>query len=160
MTVAYMQSIAERYQRLGYTPYRWFKADEPPAWQPLAKPLSAARIGMLSTSGAYALGQMAYHYKDDASFRQIPAATADRDLRFSHLTENYLVDAKRDPGCIFPLRALGALASEGFIGQVAEQVLSCMGAIYSQRRTREELAPALLAAFRAQQVDAALLVSM
>ncbi|MBS0337364.1 MAG: hypothetical protein JSS40_11230 [Proteobacteria bacterium] len=160
MPVAYMQSIAERYQRLGYAPYRWFKAEEPPAWQPLAKPLAAARIGMLSTSGAYALGQVAYHYKDDASFRPIPAGTADRDLRFSHLTENYLVDARRDPGCIFPLRALRALAAEGAIGQLADQVFSCMGAIYSQRRAREELAPALLAAFRAQQVDAALLVSM
>jgi D-proline reductase (dithiol) PrdB len=160
MAVGYMQSIAERYQRLGYAPYRWFKAEEPPAWQPLSKPLSAARIGLLSTAGAYALGQAAYHYKDDASFRQIPAATADRDLRFSHLTENYLVDARRDPGCIFPLRALGGLAAEGFIGRLADQVFSCMGAIYSQRRAREELAPALLAAFRAQQVDAALLVSM
>ena len=160
MTVNYMQSIAERYLRLGYTPYRWFKAEEPPAWQPLAKPLSAARIGMLSTSGAYALGQVAYHYKDDASIRQIPATTADCDLRFSHLTENYLVDARRDPGCLFPLRALRELAAEGLIGRPADQVLSCMGGIYSQRRTREELAPAVLAAFRAQEVDAALLVSM
>ncbi len=160
MTVAYMQSIAERYLRLGYAPYRWFKAEDPPAWQPLTKPLSAARIGMLSTSGAYALGQVAYHYKDDASFRRIPASTADRELRFSHLTENYLVDARRDPGCIFPLRALDALEAEGFIGKLANEVFSCMGAVYSQRRVREELAPALLAAFKGQEVDAALLVSM
>jgi hypothetical protein len=160
MTVGYMQSIAERYQRLGYAPYRWFKAEDAPAWQPLIKPLSAARIGMLSTSGAYALGQMAYHYKDDASIREIPATTADSDLRFSHLTENYLVDARRDPNCIFPGRALRALASEGFIGQAAGKFFSCMGAVYSQRRVREELAPALLCAFKAQKVDAALLVAM
>ena len=160
MSVAYMQSIAERYQRLGYAPYRWFKADEAPAWQPLAKPLSAARIGMLSTSGAYALGQVAYHYKDDASIREIPAATAQGDLRFSHLTENYLVDARRDPNCIFPIRAMNALAEEGFIGEAAGEYFSCMGAVYSQRRVREELAPALLASFRARKVDAALLVAM
>jgi hypothetical protein len=160
MTVGYMKSIAERYQRLGHAPYRWFKAEAPPAWQPFAKPWSAARIGMVSTSGAYALGQVAYHYKDDASIRPIPAATSNHDLRFAHLTENYLVDGRRDPGCLFPLRALGALASEGFIGQVAGEVYSCMGAIYSQRRVREELAPALLSAFKAQEVDAALLVAM
>ena len=160
MSVEYMKSIAERYQRLGHAPYRWFKAENPPAFQPLAKPLAAARIGMLSTSGAYALGQVAYHYKDDASIRRIPAATADGDLRFSHLTENYLADGRRDPGCLFPIRALGALASEGFIGQVADEVFSCMGAIYSQRRVRDELAPAVLSAFRAQRVDAALLVAM
>ena len=160
MTVSYMKSIAERYQRLGHVPYRWYKAQEPPQLQPFAKPLSAARIGMLSTSGAYARGQVAYHYKDDASIRRIPATTADRDLRFSHLTENYLADARRDPGCLLPIQVLGALASEGFIGQVAGEVFSCMGAVYSQRRVREELAPALLSAFRAQQVDAALLVAM
>lgn len=160
MTIGYMHAIAERYKSLGYAPYRWFKAEDPPAWQPLAKPLSSARIGMLSTSGAYALGQVAYHYKDDTSLRQIPAATADRDLRFSHLTENYLADPRRDPGCIFPLRALHALVAEGRIGRLADQLFSCMGAVYSQRRVREELAPALLSAFRAQQVDAALLVAM
>ena len=46
------------------------------------------------------------------------------------------------------------------MSRLAGQVFSCMGAIYSQRRAREELAPALLAAFKAQEVDAALLVSM
>lgn len=160
MSVGYMQAIAERYRSLGYTPYRWFEAADPPPWQALGKPLAAARIGMLSTSGAYALGQVAYHYKDDTSIRQIPAATPDSELRFSHLTENYLVDPRRDPGCIFPLGTLRTLADEGFIGALADSVFSCMGAVYSQRRVREETAPALLAAFRAQQVDAALLVSM
>ena len=160
MTVRYMQAITERYKALGYTPYRWYQAEDAPAWTPHAKRLADSRIGMLSTSGAYALGQVAYHYKDDTSLRHIPAATADADLRFSHLTENYLVDPRRDPGCIFPLRALHALAAEGFIGRLADHVLSCMGAVYSQRRVREELAPALLAAFKAQQVDAALLVAM
>jgi D-proline reductase (dithiol) PrdB len=160
MAVNYMQSIAERYQKLGYAPYRWFKADGAPPLQPLAKPLAAARIGLLSTSGAYALGQVAYHYKDDASIRRIPSTTGDGELRFSHLTENYLVDARRDPGCIFPLRTLRALAAEGVIGGLAAQALTCMGAIYSQRRVREALAPALLAAFRSLGVDAALLVAM
>jgi hypothetical protein len=160
MSVRYMQAIAERYLKLGYAPYRWFKADVPPPWQALSKPLSAARVGMLSTSGAYALGQAAYHYKDDASIRRIPSDTEDRNLRFSHLTENYLVDGRRDPGCLFPLRTLRALAAEGFIGRLADEVLSCMGAVYSQRRVRDELAPALLSAFRALKVDAALLVAM
>ena len=160
MTVGYMQAITERYRSLGYAPYRWFKAEDPPPWQAFTKPLAAACVGMLSTSGAYALGQVAYHYKDDASIRRIPAATPDKDLRFSHLTENYLVDPRRDPACIFPLRTLQTLAAEGFIGALAENVFSCMGAVYSQRRVREATAPALLASFKAQNVDVALLVSM
>ncbi|MGE0873109.1 MAG: hypothetical protein AB7O31_00395 [Burkholderiales bacterium] len=160
MAVEYMQAITERYQRLGYAPYRWLKADTPPPWQPMAKPLAQAQLGMLSTAGGYALGQVAYHYKDDTSMRSIPAATPDADLRFSHVTENYLVDARRDPACIFPLATLRALVAEGFIGRLADSVLSCMGGVYSQRRVREELAPAVLAAFKAQRVDCALLVSM
>jgi len=160
MTVAYMQAIAERYKAIGYTPYRWFKAEEGPAWMPLAKPLADSRIGVLSTAGAYALGQMAYHYKDDTSIRRIASLTPAAELRFSHITENYLKDARRDPDCLVPLTALRALAAEGFIGGLADEVFSCMGGVYSQRRVREEIAPALLAALRQQKVDAALLVAM
>ncbi len=160
MTVQYMQAITERYKAIGYTPYRWFQADDAPAWTPPAKRLADARIGVLSTSGAYALGQVAYHYKDDTSIRSIASSTSPRDLRFSHVTENYLVGARRDPECLLPLTALRRLVAEGFIGSLADRVFSCMGGVYSQRRVREEIAPALLAAFREQKVDCALLVAM
>ena len=160
MTVNYMDAIRERYERLGYSAYRWFVADDMPPWQKLEKPLSQARVGMLSTSGAYALGQVAYHYKDDTSIREIPSTTAATDIRFSHITENYLVDPKRDPNCILPLGALRALSASGVIGGLADSVFSCMGGVYSQRRVREQTAPALLAAFQRQQLDCALLVSM
>ena len=160
MSVAYMQAINQRYASLGYTPYRWYRAEGPPPWQAPGKPLAQARIGLLSTSGAYALGQKAYHYKDDTSIRRIPMATPASDLRFSHITENYLVDPRRDPDSILPLRALRSLQAEGLIGALADEAFSCMGGVYSQRRVREETAPALLAAFRQQKVDAALLVAM
>lgn len=160
MTARYMHAITERYKALGYTPYRWYRAEDAPAWTPLAKRLADSRIGMLSTSGAYALGQVAYHYKDDTSLRRIASTTPAHDMRFSHVTENYLVDARRDPDCLVPLKALRALAAEGFIGGLADDVFSCMGAVYSQRRVRDEVAPAVLAAFREQKVDAALLVAM
>ncbi len=160
MTVAYMQAITDRYKALGYTPYRWFRADDAPAWTPLGKRLADARVGVVSTSGAYALGQVAYHYKDDTSIRRIASSTPAADLRFSHITENYLVDARRDPDCLVPLTALRTLAAEGFIGGLADEVFSCMGGVYSQRRVREEIAPALLAGLREQKVDAALLAAM
>lgn len=160
MSVHYMQAIRARYESLGYTPYRWIEADSAPPWQTLSKPLTRARLGLLSTCGAYALGQLAYHYKDDASIRALPSNIDTRDLRFSHITENYLVDPKRDPNCILPLAQLRGLRQEGVIGALAEQVFSCMGGVYSQRRVRDEVAPALLDAFRAQNVDCALLVAM
>ena len=158
--VRYIEAITERYARLGYPPYRWYEADGPPAWTPLGKPLAMSRLGMLSTSGAYVAGQVAYHYKDDTSLRAIPKATPTRDLRFAHITENYLEDPRRDPSCILPLEALRALELEGAIGTLADDLFSCMGGIYSQRRVREELIPALQSRFEGQAVDTVLLVPM
>lgn len=160
MPVAYIEAITARYRRLGYQPYRWWRADAAPPWRALSKRLADLRLGLLSTAGAYALGQVAYHYRDDCSIRAIPATTPDADLRFSHITENYLADARRDPGCVLPLRALRRLVAAGAVGALADEVLSCMGGVYSQRRVRDEVAPAVLDALRRQEVDAALLFAM
>ena len=37
--VRYIDTITERYARLGYAPYRWYEAEDEPAWTPLAAPL-------------------------------------------------------------------------------------------------------------------------
>ena len=160
MPVAYISAITARYLRLGYTPYRWFEADSPPPWQALAKPLSSLRLGLLSTAGVYARGQVAYHYRDDDSIRALPSETPEEALRFSHITENYLVDARQDPACIFPLKTLRELVNNGVLGGLASRVLSCMGGVYSQRRVREHIAPAVLEHLKEDRVDAALLVAM
>ena len=75
MPVRYIDAITARYTALGYQPYRWVTAEDPTAFTPLAKPLSEARVGVLTTSGAYALGQTAFHYKDDTSVRAILKTT-------------------------------------------------------------------------------------
>ncbi|MGE0484161.1 MAG: hypothetical protein AB7Q81_08465 [Gammaproteobacteria bacterium] len=160
MTVEYMAAIRARYEKLGYTPYRWYEAEDAPPFAAMGRPLAASRLGLLSTSGAYVVGQCAYHYKDDAGYRAIPSHTAAEDLRFSHITENYLVDPKEDPDCIFPLGTLRGLVADGTVGELADEAFSCMGGVYSQRRVREETAPALLEAFQRQRVDCALLVAM
>lgn len=158
--VRYIESIKERYARLGYEPYRWYEAENPPPFASLSKPLSEMRLGVLTTAGAYVKGQVAFHYKDDTSVREIPVESADEDLRFSHLTENYLVDPRRDPNCVLPLTALRAARDENQIGELANSAISCMGGIYSQRRVREELIPAITDIFERQQIDAALLLPM
>ena len=158
--VRYMDAIRRRYQQLGYDPYRWFEADSAPEIAAMSKDVSQCRLGVLTTNGAYVAGQVAYHYKDDTSLRAIPKQTSEDALRFAHITENYLESSRRDPGCTFPLSALRALESEGHIGELAGDLFSCMGGIYSQRRVREELIPAIAERFRAQNVDAVLLVPM
>ena len=136
--VRYVEAITRRYQHLGYPPYRWFEADSPAPFAPLRRPLSASRIGMLATSGTYVAGQVAYHYKDDTSLRAIPKTTPTDALRFSHITENYLENSRRDPNCTFPIDALRTMEAEGRIGELADELYSCMGGIYSQRRVRED----------------------
>lgn len=160
MAVQYMASIKERYLQLGYAPYRWHQADEPPPFQPLRKPLSESRLGVISTSGAYTVGQVAYHYKDDTSIRAIAKDSPSDAIHFSHITENYLANPRKDPNCIFPINALREAETSGQIGELAPSLFSCMGGIYSQRRVREELIPELRAKFQAQAVDTVLLVPM
>ena len=121
MAVRYIDNITKHYQKLGYDPYRWFFADDPPSWAPLRKPLNKIKLGMLSTSGAYVAGQRAYHYKDDTSVREIPSDTPVEQLRFSHITESYLVEARRDPDCLVPLTALRQLMGEGVIGPIGTE---------------------------------------
>ena len=160
MAVQYMASITERYEQLGYTPYRWYQADEPPPFQPMRKSLSESRLGMISTSGAYTIGQVAFHYKDDTSIREIAKESSNDEIHFSHITENYLASPRKDPNCIFPIDALRKSEANGQIGELAPEFFSCMGGVYSQRRVREELIPELRAKFQAQAVDTALLVPM
>ena len=158
--IEYITNITDRYNSLGYKPYRWYHADEPPAFTPLKKPLSESRVGLISTSGAYVVGQIAYFYKDDTSIREIPKDTPTEQIHFSHITENYLVNPRKDPNCIFPIDALRDAEQDGTIGELAPELFSCMGGVYSQRRVREETIPELRARFQAQAVDTVLLVPM
>ena len=160
MYVEYIKGITERYTRLGYEAYKWYRAEEPPPWAPLEKPLAESRLAVLSTAGTYVAGQVAYYYKDDTSTRRIPKQTPVEDLRFSHITEHYLADARPDPNCVFPIAPLRQLEAEGAIGELAPELVSCMGGIYSQRRVREELLSEVAAIFAEQKAEAALLIPL
>ena len=69
-----------------------------------------------------------------------------------------LKDARSDPNVVFPIDVLRELVEEGVLGELAPQALTFMGGIYSSRRVRDELAPAITADLLAQEVDLALLV--
>lgn len=155
-----MDLTRRRYEALGYEPYRWASSDTPPPFVRLARPLKGARVALICSAGVYMAGQVAYHYKDDSSLREIPADVPVDKVRFSHVTEHLLGDARRDPGSLFPIAALREAAADGLIAGVVDPIWSCMGGIYSQRRVREDLQPALFAALSDRQIDAALLVAL
>jgi len=158
--VKYIDQTKSLYDHLGYPPYSWYQADSAPAWSPMQKPLAESRLGMISTAGTYIAGQTAYFYKDDTSIRPIASNTQTQQLRFSHLTENYLVEARQDPATVFPTDALNRLNAEGYIGELAANFYSCMGGIYSQRRVKEELIPAVQEVVSEESIDCLLLVPL
>jgi len=156
-TVEYIQRITNTYAKFGYKPYQWVHNEEPPPWQPLPKPLSECRLGLIASGGIYVTGQVAFHFKDDASFRAIPTKTRTEDLRTAHFAYDQ-TDARQDPNVVFPIDTLRRLVKEGFIGELADHAYTFMGGIYSSRRVRDELAPQLTERLLAEKVEVALLV--
>lgn len=155
--VEYMIRIQENYARLGYKPYQWVINTDPPPWQPLRKPLSQCRLGLIASGGIYITGQVAFHFKDDTSFRVIPKDVRTADLRTAHFAYDQ-TDARCDPNVVFPIDTLRRLEREGVIGALADHAYTFMGGIYSARRVREELAPQLTTQLLAEEIDVALLV--
>ncbi|HIG40924.1 MAG TPA: hypothetical protein EYQ14_10345 [Gammaproteobacteria bacterium] len=151
--IEYIRRTRENYDKLGFKPYDWFSADTDPAFARITKPLSESKLGMISTAGTYVQGQVAYYYKDDTGIRSIPKDTPIDKIRFSHIMENYLVEARQDPCTVFPIEALKLLQQDGFIGDLADNYFSCMGGIYSQNRVKTELIPNLETAINEQAIE-------
>ncbi len=157
MPVDYIPRIQEKYAREGYPTYRWVVHTDTPPWQPLRRPLKESRLGLIASGGIYRVGQVAFHYKDDTSFRSIPTDVPTAELRVTHFAYD-LMDARQDPNVVFPLDTLRGLVREGVLGGLAAQAYTFMGGIYSARRVQEELAPQLTRRLLADVVDAVLLV--
>jgi len=157
MPVDYIPRIREKYTQAGYAPYQWVVNTDPPPWQPLRRPLAQCRLGLVASGGIYVTGQVAFHYKDDTSFRVIPTDVKTTDLRATHFAYD-LTDARQDPNVVFPIDTLRSLVSAGVIGALATNAYTFMGGIYSARRVRTELAPRLTECLVAERVDAVLLV--
>ena len=155
--VDYIARTREQYDKLGYPPYQWVRNEDEPPFAPLAKPLSEAKVGLVASGGIYRTGQVAFHYRDDFSFREIPADTPPNELRATHFAYD-LTDARRDPNAVFPLETLRNLVDEGRIGGLGARAYTFMGGIYSVRKVRDALAPAIADRLQRDEVDLAILV--
>ena len=155
--VDYIARTKRQYAELGYPPYRWVRLAGRPPFAPLRKPLSQSRLGLVASGGIYRAGQVAFHYRDDFSFRVIPWNTPTSELRATHFAYD-LTDARRDPKAVFPLETLRNLAAQGRIGKLGPSAYAFMGGIYSARLVRERLAPAIAGHLQKDEVDAVVLV--
>jgi D-proline reductase (dithiol) PrdB len=155
--VDYLERTREQYAALGYPPYQWVRHSDPPPFVRPAKPLAECRVGLIASGGIYAKGQVAFHFRDDTSYREIPRDVDYRDLRVTHFAYD-LTDARADPNVVFPLQTLLALAEAGRVRDVGPRAYTFMGGIYSARRVRDELAPALADRLQNDEVDVVVLV--
>ncbi|HCB34356.1 MAG TPA: hypothetical protein DEP69_04150 [Acidimicrobiaceae bacterium] len=155
--VDYIDRITAQYAGLGYGEYRWLHSETPPEWTPLSRPLADSRLGIIATGGVYAVGQTAFHYHDDTSYRTVATDVDTSSLRATHFAYD-LADARRDVNCVFPLDAARALVADGAVGELGPVAYTLMGGIYSTRRVREELIPELVRRCHDDALDAVLLV--
>ncbi|MEZ5560352.1 MAG: glycine/sarcosine/betaine reductase selenoprotein B family protein [Pseudomonadales bacterium] len=155
--VDYIERTREQYSALGYPPYAWVHNSDTPPFQPLRKPLERSRVGLVASGGIYRQGQVAFHFRDDFSFRVIPRDTPNSELRVTHFAYD-LTDARADPNVVFPLETLRELQRAGRIGELGPNAYTFMGGIYSARKVRDALAPAIAERLQKDEVDIAILV--
>lgn len=153
--VSYIDKSRAYYAAQGYdTPYRWARPEQPPALHRLPRSLASLRLGLITT---------AFPLADDGKppTTEVPyAQTVD-----SAPTTGYTADLNRDTsaapatdlGSYLPLGHLDALAVAGRVGSLSSRFYG-VPFDYSQRRTIEQDAPALLEFLRADEVEAAVIV--
>lgn len=155
--VDYIARTRAVYSSLGYPPYRWVANEPLAALARTTKPQTEWRVGLVASGGIYAVGQIAFHHRDDFSYREIARDTPVEDLRTTHFAYD-LADSRQDPNVVFPLEILRGLAADGVIGGVGANAYTFMGGIYSASKVRDVLAPALADRLVADAVDVALMV--
>ena len=155
--INYIERTQEQYRALNYPPYRWVRSEDPPPWTPLRKPVAESSLGLIASGGIYRTGQIAFHYKDDISFRIIDTKIHTSELRVTHFAYD-VTDARIDPNVVFPLDTLRGLVEEGALGALSPRAYTFMGGIYSAGKVRDLLAPAITERLVADKVDLALLV--
>ena len=140
--------------------YQPLESDTIP-WATLKKPLSEARIALVTTAGIHHRHQAAFNMADrngDPSFREIDGATIENDFRITHDYYDHR-DAERDINIVFPIARLRELAAAGCVGSLAQRHVSFMGHIVGPHVTtlQSRTAPEAAALLASQAVDIVLL---
>jgi D-proline reductase (dithiol) PrdB len=123
------------------------------------KPLSQARVGLLSTGGIHLKTQPPFDVASeygDWSFREIPADSDPDALRIADTHYDHS-DADEDINCLFPISHLNTLAAEGFIGETIRIHYGFMGFIPNPAQLITDTAPQAARGFIEQGVDLVLL---
>jgi len=135
---------------------------EPVPWTPLSRPLSEARIALVSTAALSMRidrpfdteGERANPWWGDPSYRVIPRTATEGDVVASHLhiETAYL---EQDLDVVLPLRRLTELEDEGVIGSAAPSHYSVQGYLLDPTEFLATNVPAIAERMKRDEVDAA-----
>jgi len=96
----------------------------------MARPLSAARVALVTTAGIHVRGDAPFTGRDQ-SFRVIPAETPPADIVQSHASIGFDRTAfQRDINVVFPMDRVHELVERREIGSLSPKFYSFMGAQY------------------------------
>jgi D-proline reductase (dithiol) PrdB len=161
--VRYIARTHAWYGALGYgNPYRYAQHSDAP-FTPLAKPLAAARVALLTTAAPYRpeLGDQGAGapYNAAAKFYEVYSGdtATDHDLRVSHVAVDQ-VHLSDDQNCWFPLPALRRASARGRVGGLTARFHG-VPTNRSRRHTTDVDAPELVRRCREDGADAAILVA-
>ncbi|MEZ4615231.1 MAG: glycine/sarcosine/betaine reductase selenoprotein B family protein [Caldilineaceae bacterium] len=123
--------------------------------------LSQSRLALISSAGGYLAARQepfdAEHDLGDYTIRRFPVTTAPEQIAFAHTHFDHTA-VNADQQVLLPLGHLQELVQEGRIGELAPDVISFMGYQPDAVRVVDETLPAIVAAAKEMQVQAALLV--
>jgi hypothetical protein len=151
---------------------KWQYQDWP--FTPLRKPITDAKIGLMTTSGHFVEGddpepfgirdmsaqeaqdRISDFLREEPALSAIPIETPRTKLRLRHGGYDNRA-AIKDFNTVLPLDRLGALRDAGFIGQIAENAYSFVGAC-AQRKLVNETSPQWVEVIKRDGIDAMILV--
>jgi len=159
--VRYIDKTREYYRAEGYdTPYRWAHFDDIP-FTPLAKPLSACRVGLITT-GEMAIRDAPLPVADDDPLRDpywLPMDTPIERLYSRKTAYDRFATTLDDVDAYLPITRLREAVTEGLIAALAPRFQMAFSQ-YSQRKTLKVDAPRILEWLREDRVDVAVLTAV
>jgi D-proline reductase (dithiol) PrdB len=142
--------------RQGHLNFPAFEHDDSP-FVPLRKPLSEAKLALVTTAGLQVRGDVPFS-NNDQSFRAIPSDTLGRDIVQSHTSIGFDRTAfMRDVNISFPVDRLRELVERGVVGSLSKNFYSFMGALRNPKQIAEETGPEVARLLMADGVDAVFL---
>ncbi len=143
----------------GY-PFGHYAVDPVPC-TPLGKPLSEARIALVTSAGVHLPEQTGFDHSikgGDTSFRAIPNTVVTNTLLESHRSSGFdHTGIEADRNLAFPLDRFRELAAQGVIGELNHRHFSFMGSIVMPRKLIDETSVQVAQMLRADNVDAVFL---